>query len=57
MCNQVLRPHDCADLAAVECPLLADDNLYNKTARPFAWPFAREDVARRLTRRDVARAA
>jgi len=53
----VLTPNDFADLAAVERRLLAYEDRYNDTARPFAWRFTREDLARRLAQLDLAEAA
>jgi len=55
--RKVLTPNDFADLAAVERRLLAYEDRYNDTARPFAWRFTREDLARRLAQLDLAEAA
>jgi len=55
--RKVLTPNDFADLAAVEHRLLAYEDLYNDTARPFAWRFTREDLARRLMQLDLDEAA
>jgi hypothetical protein len=55
--RKVLTPNDFADLAAVERRLLAYEDLYNATARPFAWQFNRADLERRLARPDMAQAA
>jgi len=46
--RKVLTPNDFADLAAVEERLLAYEALYNRTARPFAWTFTRDDLEHRL---------
>jgi hypothetical protein len=46
--RKVLTPNDFTELAAVEQRLLAYENLYNRTAQPFAWRFTRQDLDRRL---------
>jgi len=55
--RKVLTPNDFADLTEVEQRLLAYENLYNDTARPFAWQFTREDLLRHLAQLDLAEAA
>ena len=55
--RKVLTPNDCADLTAVERRVLAYEDLYNDTARPFAWHFTREDLTHRLAQLDLAEAA
>lgn len=55
--RKVLTPNDFADLTEVEQRLLAYENLYNDTARPFAWQFTREDLLPHLARLDLAEAA
>jgi hypothetical protein len=46
--RKVLTPSDFPSLAAVQERLLAFEDLYNRTARPFAWRFTRQDLERRL---------
>jgi hypothetical protein len=46
--RKVLSLNDFPDLAAVERRLLAFEALYNDTAVPFHWRFARADLDRRL---------
>jgi transposase len=55
--RKVLTPNDFDNLAGVACRLLAYEERYNETARPFAWRFTREDLARRLAQLDLAMAA
>ncbi len=47
--RKVLTPNDFTELAEVEQRLLAYEDLYNRTAQPFAWTFTRQDLDRRLT--------
>jgi hypothetical protein len=54
--RKVLTPNDFPDLAAVEQRLLAYEALYNRTARPFAWTFTRDDLERRLAQLKLAEA-
>jgi hypothetical protein len=46
--RKVLTPNDFAELAEVEQRLLAYEDLYNRTAQPFAWTFTRQDLDHRL---------
>ena len=50
MQRKVLTPNDFADLAEVECRLLAFERRYEQTAQPFEWRFTRSDLAKLLER-------
>ena len=55
--RKVLTPNDFTELAAVAQRLLAFEDLYNRTAHPFAWTFTRADLERRLAQLEERRAA
>ena len=46
--RKVLTPKDFKDLEALTERLLAFQERYNRTARPFHWKFTREDLQKRL---------
>ncbi|MFE3001724.1 hypothetical protein ACFXG4_42945 [Nocardia sp. NPDC059246] len=55
--RKALSPDDFADLDAVTNRLLAFQDHYNATARPFDWTFTRDDLndlLHRLGRHDLA---
>lgn len=48
--RKVLTPNDFPDLAEVERQLLDFERRYEQAARPFAWKFTRQDLAKLLRR-------
>jgi hypothetical protein len=53
--RKVIKPADCADLAALEDRLCRFEDRYNRTARPFDWRFTSRDLAVMLERLDAHR--
>jgi hypothetical protein len=48
--RKALRPDDFPNLDAVTTRLMAFQDHYNSTARPFDWTFTRADLNQLLTR-------
>ena len=58
--RKVLMPNDFDSLSKLEAALLAFQESYEKSADPFQWTFAREDLAKliiRLNANSLAQAA
>ena len=51
--RKVIKPADFADLAALAARLVAFEDRFNETSRPFDWHFSRADLADMLTRLDA----
>ena len=48
--RKVLTPNDFDSLPQLEAALLAFQQRYEKSARPFQWTFTREDLAKVMVR-------
>jgi hypothetical protein len=48
--RKVVAPNDFTDLAQVDQRLMAFQERYNATARPFGWKFTRNDLEELLAR-------
>ena len=48
--RKVLTPNDLTDLDALTERILAFQDRYNQTAKPFGWKYTRDDLNRYLDR-------